>query len=102
MRIGSSTNSASTTTSMFIAAAARNTDSHDPVAVFSTLASGTRNADVPFAVYRNIALAVAYLVPNRSVHVDGNRLKISPQVKKISAAQITNVHGLEPNTASSQ
>ena len=35
---------------MFIPAATRNTVSHDPVAVFSTLANGTRKADVPFAV----------------------------------------------------
>ena len=33
-------------------------------------------------------------MPNRSVQVEGNRLKISPQVKKISAAQTTNVHGV--------
>src|SRR5690348_362776 len=102
MRIGRNTNSASTTTSIFIAAATRKTDAQPPAAVFSTFASGTRNADVPLAVYSSIALAVAYLVPNRSVQVEGNRLKISPQVKKISAAQITNVHGLCPATASSQ
>src|SRR4029077_10866348 len=101
-RIGSSTNNASSTTSMFIPAATRNTASHEPVAFFSTLANGTRKAEVPLAVYSIIELAVAYLVPNRSVQVEGNRLNISPQVKNISAAQITNVQGLEPNSASSQ
>ncbi len=49
-RTGRSTNSASTTTSTFIPAATRKTISQLPVAAFSTLANGTRNAEVPLAV----------------------------------------------------
>ena len=49
-RTGPSTNSAATTTTKFIAAAARKTACHPPVWTFSTFASGTSQADVPFAV----------------------------------------------------
>ena len=40
--------------------------------------------------------------PKLSVQVDGNRLKISPQVRKISAANSTKAHGGVPTDPSSQ
>ena len=36
------------------------------------------------------------------MQVDGNRLKISPQVRKISAANSTNAHGAYPRLPNSQ
>ena len=50
VRIGFSTNSASTTTAKFARAAAKNTPCQLPVASFSTFDSGTKKADVPLAV----------------------------------------------------
>src|SRR5574340_472005 len=95
-RTGRRMNIAANATAKFISADTRNTVCQPPVWVFSTLASGTSQAEVPFAVYSSIAFVVANAVPNRSVQVEGNRLKISPQVKKISAAQITKAQGLWP------
>src|ERR1700756_5369165 len=45
---------------------------------------------------------VANFGPNVSVQVDGNRLKISPQVRKISAAKTTKAHGDAPNVPNIQ
>jgi hypothetical protein len=50
LRIGLSTNKASPTTIKFIAAVTTKTMCQLPVLVLITLASGTRNADAPFAV----------------------------------------------------
>ena len=48
-----------------------------------------------------LVLVPAKRGPNVSVQSDGNRLKISPQVKKIRPAQITKAQGVWPATASS-
>ena len=77
---------------MFIPAATRNTASHEPVAFFRMLANGTRKAGALRGVEHH-RIGGGVLRAEQSVQVEGNRLKISPQVKKISAAQITNVTG---------
>src|SRR6185312_12140475 len=100
--IGRTTNSASPTTTRFMIDATTNTACQLPVCAFRTLASGTTKADVPFAVYIRAVLVVANFGPNISVVVEGNRLKISPHVKKTIAALITNAHGVEPAAPSSQ
>ncbi len=56
----------------------------------------------PLAVYSRLVLTVAYFGPKVSVQVDGKRLKISPQVKKIRPANNTKSHGLVPSAPSSQ
>src|ERR1700757_4619051 len=101
-RIGLSTNITKPTTTKFMMAVTTNTMCQLPVASLMRLASGTRKADAPFAVYSRLRLTVANLVPNVSVQVDGNRLKISPQVRKISAANTTKAHGAWPKLPSSQ
>src|SRR3569832_2867569 len=95
-RIGRTTNKASTTTIRFMIDATTNTACQLPVCVFSMLASGTTKADTPFAEYIRAVLVVAYFGPNISVVVEGNKLKISPHVKKTIAAKITNAHGVVP------
>ena len=67
-----------------------------------TLETGTRKAEVPFAVYRTLRFTVANLVPKVSVQVEGNRLKISPQVRKISAAKAMKAHDAVPSDPNSQ
>src|SRR5271169_1670225 len=101
-RIGLSTNSASATTTRFMMAVTTNTMCQLPVASFTMLATGTKKADVPLAVYSRLRFTVANLVPNVSVQVDGNRLKISPQVRKISAANNTKNQGVAPSVPSNQ
>lgn len=49
-RSGLSTNKASATTAKFIIAVTTKTTCHPPVAVFTRLAIGTKNADAPLAV----------------------------------------------------
>src|SRR5208282_2297818 len=49
-----------------------------------------------------LVFTVANLEPNVSVHVDGNRLKISPHVKKIRPANNTKAQGLVPRAPTSQ
>ena len=73
-----------------------------PVDALITFATGTRKAEAPLAVYSRLKFAVAYFAPKLSVQVDGNRLKISPQVKKIKPAKITKAHGAVPAEPSSQ
>src|SRR5579872_531034 len=101
-RIGRMTNKAAATTRRFMTDATTNTACQLPVWTFRMLANGTTKADTPFAEYIRAVLVVAYCGPNISVVVEGNRLKISPQVKKTIAAQITNAHGVVPAVPSSQ
>src|ERR1700688_404327 len=102
LRIGLSTNKANATTTKFITAVTANTMCQLPVAVLIMLATGTRKAEVPFAVYSRLRFTVANFAPKLSVQVEGNRLKISPQVRKISAANSTKAHGAVPSVPSSQ
>jgi hypothetical protein len=43
-------------------------------------------------------LVVAYLAPKVSVQVAGNRLNISPHVKKINPVMMMNMYGARPNS----
>src|ERR1700730_17918732 len=101
-RIGLSTNSAKATTAKFISAVTTNTMCQLPVADLIKLATGTRKAEVPLAVYSRLKFTVANFGPNVSVQVDGNRLKISPQVRKIRAANSTKAQGAVPSVPNSQ
>src|SRR5579871_5438397 len=101
-RIGRMTNKASATTIRFMIDATTKTECQLPVCVFRMLASGTTKAETPLAEYIRAVLVVAYFGPNMSVVVEGNRLKISPQVKKTIAAKITKAHGVVPAVPSSQ
>ena len=47
-------------------------------------------------------LTVANFAPKVSVQVEGKRLKISPQVKKISAAKRTKAYGAVPSVPNDQ
>src|SRR6516164_7771797 len=96
-RSGLSTNSAKATTARFMTVATTNTICQLPVALLIMLATVGKNAEVPLAVYNRLKFTVANLVPKVSVHVDGNRLKISPQVRKIAAANVTKAKGMVPN-----
>src|ERR1700678_4640676 len=60
-------------------------------------AMGTSSAPAPLAVYSMPAFAAAYLEPNVSPCVAGNRLKISPYTPKYNAVTNTNTTGLEPD-----
>jgi len=61
---------------------------------FSIDASGTSMEAVPFAVYSVPALAAAYLLPNESAQVAGNIENISPQQRKVRAANNMKRYGL--------
>src|ERR1700754_994027 len=91
-RIGARTNLAEMPAAIVITAAAINTAFQPPVAA-STEATGTSNAAVPFAVYSVPAFAAAYLLPNVSAQIAGKIEKISPQNRKISAANVMNAYG---------
>ena len=63
IRIGRTTNKAAATTRIFRIDATTNTACQLPVCVFSTFASGTTKADIPFAEYIRAVLVVAYCGP---------------------------------------
>src|ERR1700686_2223973 len=63
LRIGLSTNKANATTTKFITAVTANTMCQLPVAVLIMLATGTRKAEVPFAVYSRLRFTVANFAP---------------------------------------
>ncbi len=73
-RIGRNTNQARIAAMAFITLATMKTACQLPVAVASTLDSGTSSDAVPFAVYSSPAFDAAYLEPKVSAQVDGNRL----------------------------
>jgi len=91
------------TTTKFMIAVTTNTVCQPPIARLDQVRH--RHEESRQALRGNrekLRLAVANLGPKLSVQVDGNRLKISPQVRKIRPAKTTNAHGVVPSEPSSQ
>src|SRR5947209_8090296 len=101
-RKGRNTNKAKPTTTRFMTVVTTNTMCQSPVASLIRLATVGKKAEAPLAVYSRLRFTVANFGPKVSVQVEGNRLKISPQVKKIAAANVTNAQGIDPKAPRSQ
>src|SRR5579872_6268781 len=78
LRMGESTNFASSAAMMGSAPAIQSTGTQLPADAFNTLASGMSKDDVPLAVYNRPLLVAAYFGPKVSPLAAGNSEKISP------------------------
>ena len=73
----------------FITAVTTNTACQLPVVILDDVGQWNQEGRGALRRIKQAQVHRGELVPNVSVQVDGNRLKISPQVRKISAAKIT-------------